>query len=75
MDATRVQGYRSVHTAARGQGDTEEMREVMIEARSVFEVLVTEQGGDVDQHRPPSPDGNGHAPWALNRRHAKGSST
>ncbi|KAB1986470.1 hypothetical protein [Streptomyces triticiradicis] len=73
--ATHVHGYRSVHTAAHGQGDTEEMREAMIEARSLFETLVTEQVGDVDQHRPPSPDGNGHAPWALNRRHAKGSST
>ncbi|MFD6552571.1 hypothetical protein [Streptomyces sp. NPDC058398] len=73
--ATRVHGYRSVHTAAHGQGDTEEMREAMVEARSLFETLVTEQAGDVDQHRPPSPDDNGHAPWALNRRHTKGSNT
>ncbi|WP_030615468.1 hypothetical protein [Streptomyces fulvoviolaceus] len=73
--AAHVHGYRSVHTAAHGQGDTEEMREAMIGARSLFETLVTEQAGDFDRHRPPSPDGNGHWPWALNRRPAKGSST
>ncbi|WP_369273527.1 hypothetical protein AB5J55_29450 [Streptomyces sp. R11] len=38
-----VQGYRSMHAAARGQSDTEEMREAMVEARSLFEALVTEQ--------------------------------
>ncbi|MGW0632883.1 hypothetical protein [Streptomyces sp. NPDC002758] len=70
-----VQGYRSVHTAVRGQSGTEEMREAMIEARSIFEALVAEQATDFDRHRPPSPDGQGHAPWALNRRHAKGSNT
>jgi hypothetical protein len=73
--AAHVHGYRSVHTAAHGQGDTEEMREAMVDARSLFETLVTEQTGDVDQHRPPSPDGNGHWPLALNRRPTKGSST
>lgn len=70
--ATHVHGYRSVHTAARGQGDTEEMREAMIEARSLFETLVTEQAGDFDRHRPPSLDDQGHAPWPLSRRHANG---
>ncbi|MEV6514134.1 hypothetical protein AB0M61_49615 [Streptomyces sp. NPDC051642] len=73
--ATHVEGYRSLHTAAHGQGDTEEMREAMLEARSLFETLVTEQAGDSDQHRPSSPDGNGHWPLALNRRPTKGSST
>ncbi|GGO59127.1 hypothetical protein [Streptomyces lasiicapitis] len=70
-----VQGYRSLHTAARGQSGTEEMREAMIEARSLFEALVTEQPADSDQRHPQSPDDRGHAPWALNRRHAKGSGT
>ncbi|MFI6567273.1 hypothetical protein [Streptomyces sp. NPDC050534] len=70
-----VHGYRSVHTAARGQSDTEEMREAVIEARSLFEALADEQPADSHRHRPQSPDDNGHAPWALNRRHAKGSST
>ncbi|MEU3342180.1 hypothetical protein [Streptomyces sp. NPDC006668] len=67
-----VQGYRSMHTAARGQSGTEEMREAMVEARSLFEALVTEQPADPDQ---PTPDDQGHAPWPLTRRHAKGSST
>lgn len=46
----------------------------MIEARSLFETLVTEQPVDSDPRRPQSPDGQGHAPWALHRRHAQGSS-
>ncbi|MGW3407576.1 hypothetical protein [Streptomyces sp. NPDC000888] len=78
-----VRGYRNMHMAASGQSGTEEMREAMVEARSLFEALVTEQPNDPapDQDSPQSskppesPDGNGHAPWALNRRHAKGSST
>lgn len=76
--AAQVRGYRSMHTAARGQSGTEEMREAMVEARSLFEALVTEQRADPDQdspQTPQSPDDRGHAPWALNRRHAKGSST
>jgi hypothetical protein len=68
-----VQGYRSMHAAARGQSGTEEMREAMVEARSLFEALVTEQ--PADPPRPSAPDGQGHAPWPLTRRHAKGSST
>jgi len=70
--AAHVHGYRSMHTAAHGRGDTEEMREAMIEARSLFEALVTEQAGDFDRHRPPSLDEQGHAPWPLTRRHANG---
>jgi hypothetical protein len=68
-----VQGYRSIHAAARGQSGTEEMREAMVEARSLFEALVTEQ--PADPPRPSAPDGQGHAPWPLTRRHAKGSSS
>ncbi|WP_063749692.1 hypothetical protein [Streptomyces xylophagus] len=73
--AAHVHGYRNVHTAAHGQGDTEEMREAMLDARSLFETLVAEQAGDGDRRLPPSPDGNGHWPLALNRRPTKGSST
>ncbi|WP_405958316.1 hypothetical protein [Streptomyces phaeochromogenes] len=76
--AAHVNGYRSMHTAARGQSGTEEMREAMVEARSLFEALVAEQPADADQgssQTPQSRDGNGHAPWALNRRHAKGNNT
>ncbi|OOV24895.1 hypothetical protein SM007_28350 [Streptomyces avermitilis] len=67
-------GYRSMHTAARGQSGTEEMREAMVEARSLFEALVTEQATDFGRHSPPPHDDQGHAPQARNRRHAKGSS-
>ncbi|KOG10494.1 hypothetical protein [Streptomyces viridochromogenes] len=68
-----VQGYRSMHAAARGQSGTEEMREAMVEARSLFEALVTEQ--PTEPPRPSAPDGQGHAPWPMTRRHAKGNST
>ena len=47
-----VQGYRSMHTAARDQSGTEEMREAMVEARSLFEALVLEQPADLAGHRP-----------------------
>jgi hypothetical protein len=71
-----VQGYRSMHAAARDRSGTEEMREAMVEARGLFEALVAERQVDPDRRRPPSPDGQGHAPWPLTtRRHAKGSST
>ncbi|MFF4257020.1 hypothetical protein ACFY1L_38145 [Streptomyces sp. NPDC001663] len=70
-----VQGYRGMHAAARDQSGTEEMREAMVEARSLFEALVTEQPADPGRSHRPSPDDQGHAPWPLTRRHAKGSST
>ncbi|MFC7266466.1 MULTISPECIES: hypothetical protein [Streptomyces] len=76
--AAHVTGYRSMHTAARGQSGTEEMREAMVEARSLFKALVTEQPADPDRDSPQSaesPDDRSHAPWPLTRRHAKGSST
>lgn len=50
-----VQGYRSMHAAARDRSGTEEMREAMVEARSLFEALVAERQVDPDRRRPPSP--------------------
>ncbi|WP_435799848.1 hypothetical protein [Streptomyces canus] len=38
-----VQGYRSMHTAAHEPSGTEDMREAMVEAGSLFEALVSEQ--------------------------------
>lgn len=73
--AHSVHGYRSMHTAVRGQSSTEEMREAMIEARRLFEALVTEHAVDSDRHGPQSRDERRHAPWAATRRHAKGSGT
>ncbi|MFF1674534.1 hypothetical protein [Streptomyces sp. NPDC058256] len=54
--AAQVPGYRSMHTAARGQSATEEMREAMVEARSLFEALVAEHATDFDLHSPPPPE-------------------
>ncbi|MFF4797145.1 hypothetical protein ACFY1U_01865 [Streptomyces sp. NPDC001351] len=86
--ADHVHGYRHVHRVARvgvsGQDvdrvDTEEMREAMVEARALFEDLTapprrTEKApastaGRTKAHRHES---RGHLPWALNRRHVKGS--
>ncbi|MGW7269104.1 hypothetical protein ACWGH5_01195 [Streptomyces sp. NPDC054864] len=73
--AHSVHGYRKVHTATRGQGGTEEMREAMVEARRLFEALVSEHTVDSNRHGGDSTADRGHAPWALPRRHAKGSGT
>jgi hypothetical protein len=109
--AHHVHGYRRVHlaahsaqgrdgvTAGAGPG-TEEMREAMVEARALFEDLVTPGRRDTradraDRHdtagrqEPARRDGavredgrgaaasdghhRSHLPWALTRRHAKGS--
>ncbi|WP_369250618.1 hypothetical protein [Streptomyces sp. R41] len=70
-----VQGYRAMHAAARDQSGTEEMREAMVEARGLFEALVGEQPADPDRRDASSREDQGHAPWPLTRRHAKGSST
>ncbi|MFE3518003.1 hypothetical protein [Streptomyces sp. NPDC059166] len=40
--AHEVDGYRRVHTAVRGQGDTEEMRKALIESRALFDVLLAD---------------------------------
>ncbi|GAA3120599.1 hypothetical protein ACFQ0X_05345 [Streptomyces rectiviolaceus] len=71
--ARSVHGYRSLHTATRGLGGTEEMREAMVEARHLFEALVTEHTADSPRHHRPARAERGHTPWALPRRHAKGS--
>ncbi|MGW0913950.1 hypothetical protein ACWD1Z_19695 [Streptomyces sp. NPDC002784] len=59
-----------------GTAGTEEMREAMIEARLLFEELVGQS--DNKRHRPAreesaKPTDGHHAPWAITRRHAKGS--
>lgn len=94
--ADHVHGYRRVHHVARagvggygeqdgdGRAGTEEMREAMVEARALFQDLVSPA-----RHRAESPTSvvkpavrsNGgpsharghHVPWGLNRRHVKGS--
>ena len=78
-----VQGYRGMHAAARDQSGTEEMREAMVEARGLFEALVGEQPADPERRDASSREDRdassradqGHAPWPLARRHAKGGST
>ncbi|MFJ8935815.1 hypothetical protein ACIRL0_08850 [Streptomyces sp. NPDC102365] len=68
--------------------DTEELRESLVEARALFEALTDSARDDRAQLRKAGGDGGGdaaettrsdstrgrsHAPWALNRRHVKGS--
>ncbi|MFJ4901006.1 hypothetical protein [Streptomyces sp. NPDC088727] len=43
--AEHLNGYRRVHAVQRGEGSTEEMREAMIEARGLFDVLVSNGNG------------------------------
>ncbi|GAA1886936.1 hypothetical protein GCM10009837_05710 [Streptomyces durmitorensis] len=73
--AHSVHGYRRVHTATRGQSGTEEMREAMVEARRLFDALVAEHAADSTRNGRPASAERGNTPWALPRRHAKGSGT
>jgi hypothetical protein len=65
--ADHVDGYRRVHRAARahtngtpdGSPGTEEMREAMVEARALFDDLVSTSRGDHGRHRAGS-DGKRH---------------
>ncbi|WP_326666135.1 hypothetical protein [Streptomyces canus] len=50
-----VQGYRSMHTAAHEPSGTEDMREAMVEAGSLFEALVSEHPAGPDP-KPQTPN-------------------
>ncbi|MEU1366749.1 hypothetical protein ABZ454_11500 [Streptomyces sp. NPDC005803] len=50
--AEHVNGYRRVHAAKQGEGSTEDMREAVLEARGLFNVLVS-NGTDRQVHRHP----------------------
>ncbi|PAZ12239.1 hypothetical protein CLM62_31635 [Streptomyces sp. SA15] len=96
--ADHVHGYRRVHRVARagvgvggdggqaadGRAGTEEMREAMVEARALFEDLVSPARHRAESrtsvvkpavrsHGGPSHARTHHMPWGFNRRHAKGS--
>lgn len=75
--ADKVQGYRRVHRAARTDSSTEQMREAMLDARELFETLITAKPADSGRHRPQHADhrhGRPHGPWSLGRgHHPKGS--
>lgn len=80
-----VHGYRRVHQAtyaptSEARGGTEDLREAMVEARALFEELVAPVREDARQDTArtaePAPDDRSHrshVPWAMTRRHAKGS--
>ncbi len=60
--AEHLNGYRRVHAVQRGAGSTEEMREAMIEARGLFDVLVSNgNGSPVRQGRHHHAEGSGTA--------------
>ncbi|MFF7050527.1 hypothetical protein ACFY94_19390 [Streptomyces griseorubiginosus] len=71
--AHHVQGYRSMHTAALGRSGTEDMREAMVESRSLFEALVSGQPATHPGPWTPTAKAKrrGHRP----EHHAKGGST
>ncbi|MDG9717179.1 hypothetical protein [Streptomyces sp. DH24] len=80
--ARHVDGYRRIHRAARanpngtqdGGPGTEEMREAMVEARALFDDLVSPSRGDHGRHRV-AEDGprhhRGHLPSVLHGRRTK----
>ncbi|WP_336318222.1 hypothetical protein [Streptomyces lavendofoliae] len=69
--ADHVDGYRRVHRSAHTDGrdphmGTEELRAAMVDARRLFEELVTEHSEDHARHAPRRREGRGHradAPW------------
>ncbi|OEJ38879.1 hypothetical protein AR457_24030 [Streptomyces agglomeratus] len=76
--ADKVQGYRRVHRAAHTENSsTEQMREAMLDARELFETLVTAKPADSGKHRPQHAEerhGRAQAPWSLGKgHHPKGS--
>lgn len=84
--AHHVHGYRRVHhvvhvPAGDGAGSragTEEMREALVEARALFDDLVTpsRHGTKTDRGSRSAPvrtKSRAHLPWGVTRRHAKGS--
>lgn len=76
--AHQVHGYRRVHRAAHtDNSSTEQMREAMLDARELFETLVTAKPTDSGKHRPQHAEdshGRSHAPWSLGKgHHPKGS--
>ncbi|HZX37913.1 MAG TPA: hypothetical protein VFF37_06190 [Streptomyces sp.] len=48
--AEQVGGYRRVHRAARGQANTEELREAMVHGRALFEALIAARPEDTRGH-------------------------
>ncbi|MFJ2746030.1 hypothetical protein ACIO3O_40945 [Streptomyces sp. NPDC087440] len=79
--AKHLDGFRRVGRAARGEGGTEEMREALVEARELFEALVTDHvghgsahGGDHGHHGTRKDEHGTHKPGLLGRpTKAKGS--
>ncbi|WP_406435493.1 hypothetical protein OHB00_16075 [Streptomyces sp. NBC_00631] len=78
--ADHVDGYRRVHRAALApvggsplsQAGTEEMRTAMIEARSLFDDLVTPASHEHGRHRADAgADTGGHLPWSANQSRPK----
>ncbi|GHD83642.1 hypothetical protein [Streptomyces naganishii] len=81
-----VHGYRRVHRAAHAPADgapesgasTEELRAALVEARALFEELLTPAHAGAapaertaSTHRAERNGHSSHLPWALNRRQAK----
>ncbi|MCX4592316.1 hypothetical protein OG819_22065 [Streptomyces sp. NBC_01549] len=83
-----VHGYRRVHqatyaSASDAHGGTEELRASMVEARALFEDLLapvrqdarqdTADTAPAEDSAPGERSHRAHVPWAMTRRHAKGS--
>ncbi|MER7834406.1 hypothetical protein ABTY98_00460 [Streptomyces sp. NPDC096040] len=78
--ADHVDGYRRLHRvaqepmggASQSRAGTEEMRTAMIEARSLFDDLITPSAGGAGRHRAGvGADTGGHLPWSADRSRPK----
>ncbi|GGX87034.1 hypothetical protein [Streptomyces hiroshimensis] len=63
--AGQVHGYRRVHMAVHGRAGTEEMREAVVEARDLFDELLTQRPDDSGRRQPQSSEDRHHAPRGL----------
>ncbi|WP_406099549.1 hypothetical protein [Streptomyces sp. NBC_01013] len=59
--AEHVNGYRRVHAAKQGDGGTEDMREAVLEARGLFNVLVSNGTEGPARRHPHHAEGRGKA--------------
>ncbi|WP_199547266.1 hypothetical protein [Streptomyces sp. N35] len=70
-----IHGYHRVHTAARAQNSTEEVREALVEARGLFDALVTDHPADSGRSRGQGVDGGSRPPRIRGPHTTEGSAS
>ena len=72
LDQLHRRVHRVVRTSDGGAPDTEDMRSALVEARALFDDLISTSGRDSDRHRAQEPatrDRSGHRPQLGFHRH------